>query len=259
MGQFGAAGASSLRQENRLVIFKVTDRVFGGTRSGYISIQSVGNAMDYGGGLSIAMDRPTAPTAQNPYQSRYETRSVAEDAAATSTKARLCLTTPLEETATIDCRSGATAKFAGETYTIVSVGKATDEFAGMRMAGDEKRPTWEVKLKATHNSARPVMTSLTALDASGQAIRYADLRGKPVADAQYMEEMRKRQETMMTPGIHRAVPSPYQQAVGYGISRNEDGEQIEILYVDPAKVSKFQIHGQTSKYVDITGIPLDPR
>ncbi|HVT12524.1 MAG TPA: hypothetical protein VHE55_09670 [Fimbriimonadaceae bacterium] len=261
--QWGGGGSQvpvRYGKKNRLIVFKMTERVFDRRPSGYLSIQWVGNSLDFsGGGIMMGMDRPSIPTTQNPYQVRYETRSVVEDAGATSTKARLCLTTPLDETATIDCRPGATAKFGGETYTIVSVGKPTDESMAMRMQGDRKGKMWVVKLKATHNSVKPITINLTALDASGQVVRYADLQGNPVTDKQYMEEMRKRQDEMMKPGAHQAFINPYQMAIGYGISRSGDGEQTEMLYVDPAKVSKFQIHGQVSKFIDLTGIPLDPR
>jgi len=132
----------------------------------------------------------------------------------------------------------------------------------MGRPGDANWLAWTIKIKVAHRQDHPTYIVMTPMDASGQAIQYADDKGDPVSMADYQKDMVDQQQKMMERArkgqtYQGGFTMKYRPASGQNRSI---GDEMDVVFaVNPAKVSKFTVIGQRSRYVDITGIRLDPR
>ncbi len=262
---WGASITIQYGKKNRVIVFKTT-QIIGGPNQGYLSIESAGTDPFHGSAFFANLDDRAQIFRSGEPQIRHELRSVTEDPAVLLTTARIQYTIPVQEDKTIDCRAGASAPFGGETHTIVSIKEGGDE--RMRMINNPGQTifkTWTVKVKSTRTSKHPVNVSLMALDASGKPIQWVDAKGNPVSNEDYRKQMMEDQKAMAE-HMKNHPNEPYQpQSWGkytspnsYG-SSSPDGSSSIFLRVNPAKVSKFKLQGQTSRFIDLTNIRLDPK
>ncbi|HTQ09264.1 MAG TPA: hypothetical protein VMI31_04265 [Fimbriimonadaceae bacterium] len=231
---------------------------------GSLMVESIGRSRFGMGGFAVGLDDSPHTYAPGEPFVRHEARSVAEEATATTTFARVQYFMQVKDQATMGCRAGASAKFGGETYTIEAVEPGGDAPPYIGQPESLKAKRWTIKVRSTHTGTRRVTFNQMPLDAAGQPIIEVDGNGNPMTPEMRQkrdEERRKQLEDWRKNAQNGAAPFPYQpQIPSIGPGRTErDGTMTTILFVDPAKIGKFQLRGQTAKVIEITGIPLDPK
>ena len=240
-------------KKNRLIVTKTTQQgIFDGKTSA-VMVQSAGSQVMSSGYFNLAFDNPMRAEANQPIV-RYEARFAIEDAAAKATSVRLSQSDPIQEKVSIDCKLGATATFAGETYTIQSIKKGV-EGGGPRIPGQEN--AWTIHVKRTRKAEHPVYATLVPTGPDGVVFQFADPSGNPVSLAQYQKEMQEMHSKPVTTDPQMMMRRFRPVSNGYSVSN--PNEIVYMLFINPTKVAKFNLVGSNTKIVDIVGIPLDPK
>ncbi|MBI5706181.1 MAG: hypothetical protein HZC36_04235 [Armatimonadetes bacterium] len=233
-------------KKNRLVIFKQTiSSATTGTTSYSISINYLGNSASggYGGFLNFPMGnyQPGKP------QVRYESRPVAAESSAKTTKARLMVIQFFPERATLNCKPGAKAGLSTADIELLSIKKAP---AGEQLPpGYLQETRWQIDLKVKLKVRDRLNLGLTAVGPDGKFLSQKTSDGKPISQ----EEVQK---LWSKPGGHR--PYSLQSVMVQTGSMNGD-RQTCFVNVDPKYIAKLAIGFSKTRNVDMTGIPLDPK
>jgi len=239
-------------KKNRLVVLKLTQPV--NATGAHLDVRSIGSDSQGGGGYFNAMLSPSHVAGPNQPYIHFESRMIAENPSEKAATAHLNFFRPIQESVRIVAKAGTSATFGGENFTIARIDKGSPQ----NLSGGQPETIWTVTVRSDHNGARGVNIALVPLDASGQRIDYIDADGNPVTREVYDREMQQRRETMGRSGYSASTPPKYQPATLYGISRQP--YQTDFMFrINPAKVSKFAISGGTVRYIDLTGIALDPK
>jgi|GEM_PF-3105873 len=245
-------------KKNRLVVFKVSQPT--NSRSGYVNIQNVGSGR-FGGGFGVSLDEPRMFNNSQPFYIHYETRSVAEEKSANSTTARLTEFVEIPDQPTLENKVGAKVTFGGERQTLASIKKGSDQPVYLGNPDEAKRPVWTLILQSNTVSKRPVNFTLSPTNLAGQPIMYVDDQGNPMSDEEYRKAISDYEQKMRDmPRQSNGQPAQRLGFPHYGpavyATRREGNMTTVILRVDPAKIGKFVLHGGTTRYIDLTGIPL---
>lgn len=241
-------------KKNRLVVFSANRR---GGMPGQITVAQVGD--DYTGGGMSGIDLNRTPDGSMiPPETHFDVKSVAVDATQTTTRARLIAHEQANERPTLEARVGASAKVAGVTYTVASVGPFTPK--GNNYSHLEG-PYWQVVLQKSGTPERVHQLSVHIIGKNGQPASFADPSGSVIDQEAYSNALREA-SSKGGPG-YSEVAKRYRSGtvfpVNDPVANAPSGTLTYAFAINPKNLGKFSLTGIFSKTFDLTDIPLDPR
>ncbi len=110
----------SYGKKNRVIVFKTTQSRTRSADGGHASIMQVGEEQN-GSFMHLELNEPMTNTDMNQPYVRLEARGVSAETTATSTSARLTVSTTAPERPDIECKVGASGVVGGQTFTLVAI------------------------------------------------------------------------------------------------------------------------------------------
>lgn len=220
--------------KNRLVMAKIGVPGWNG-----IQLKSIGSNRNRAT-VSLELQRPRLEGEPVMYLSGG---FASEPLSAKETSMRFTISLPLQDAPVIECKPGAKASFGGDIFTIKEIHQG-HETAPQFSYGMESGDKWYVTFERSIVSSRDKMLLIVPIDSEGHRIAFLDEHDVPMSQESLGKTAR---------GPHRYRPAEY------NIMGRSPTEFTLVLNFNPAKVGRLRFEGFTSRLIDLTGIPLDPR
>lgn len=260
-------------KKNRVIIIKTT-RVMAqqsdGKPRGFSQVLSAGSTTRGGSYIYLDLQHDIQFKPGEPYI-QYDVRTVSEDLSKTTTTVRISEVQPTSEQPMFPCKVGSTFNFLGRTYKITNIAKGAKQSAnsGGNWSGinSPKIPFWTITLSRSSGTESNENVVFSPVDAKGQNLGFVDKGGNLVTVEEYQKRVREaiaNRKKSMQPGVAlMAQPGTefYPAFSGSsGFRPDGSGETMSMqVFVNPAKIPLLKVHGSRTRYIDITGIPLDPK
>lgn len=249
----------SYGKKNRVIVFKTTQSRTRSAEGGHASIMQVGDDQN-GSFMNLELNEPMTNTDMNQPYVRLEARGVSAEPTATSTTARLTVSTTAPERPDIECKVGASGVVGGQKFTLFSIEPYKPE-PGMYGGMPNQGPQWKLTFKRSGTTGKQIHFYASPKAANGSSISYVTETGDPVSSEEYSKAMQAMMQNRSDPRAYEKLSRKYRSAQGMSVFSQRgrpNPDVVEIVTaVNPKKIGKLGLNGSYSKIVELTGILLD--